>query len=188
MIINDSYSVEKVEAKIKKIISLRKIISPEDQRAIGSWSSFKQYKDLKDLFSGIKIFIWIVSIGSLIAGVIGVSNIMFIVVKERTKEIGIRKAIGASSWSIIRLILQEAVLITGLAGYLGMVMGVAILELISYVMKIFHIQSDYFANPEIDIGIAVAACIILLFAGLLSGLFPAYKAAKVNPVEALRSE
>jgi len=188
MIINDKYSMEAVKAKIKKIISQRHIVSPKDQRAIGSWSSYREYKSLKDLFSGIKIFLWIVSCGSLIAGVVGVSNIMFIVVKERTREIGIRKAIGATSWSVIRLILQEAMLITAVAGYLGMVTGVGILELISYAMNVFHIQSDYFTNPEIDIRIAIAACIILLFAGLLSGLFPAYKAAKVNPVEALRSE
>jgi putative ABC transport system permease protein len=109
---------------------------------------------------------------------------MMIVVKERTKEIGVRKSMGATPWSIISLILQESVLITAFAGYIGLVLGVGLLELVSGILP----ATDYFANPEVDFRIAIGATLILIFAGTIAGFVPARKAASIKPVEALRDE
>ncbi|MCD4745304.1 MAG: ABC transporter permease [Bacteroidales bacterium] len=158
--------------------------SPEDIRAIHIWNNVENYKQFMDLFASIRLFIWIIGIGTIIAGIVGVSNIMMIVVKERTKEIGIRKAMGATPWSIISLILQESVLITGFAGYIGLVLGVGLLELISKAMP----ATDYFANPEINFNVAIGATLLLIISGAIAGFVPAKKAASVKPVAALKDE
>ena len=121
---------------------------------------------------------------TIVAGIVGVSNIMSIVVKERTREIGIRKALGARPFSIIGMIMQEAVLITSVSGFTGLLFGTGLLELIRTRMP----ENDYFYNPEADIRIAVSATVFLIAAGLLAGFFPARKAAKIKPIEALRDE
>jgi putative ABC transport system permease protein len=136
------------------------------------------------LFANIRLFIWVIGIGTIIAGIVGVSNIMMIVVKERTKEIGIRKSMGATPGSIISLVLQESILITAFAGYLGLVAGVGLLELFSAYVP----SSGYFANPEININVALGATAVLVFAGALAGFVPARKASTVKPVVALRDE
>jgi len=126
--------------------------------------------------------------GLIIAGMVGVGNIMMIIVKERTKEIGIRKSVGARPWSLISMIIQESLVITGISGYLGLVLGVVLVEAINYIMVRFNLESGTFANPEIDFQVAVSAIIVLLVAGTLAGLIPGTKAAKVDPVIALRDE
>jgi putative ABC transport system permease protein len=136
------------------------------------------------LFLGIRVFIWIIGIGTIIAGIVGVSNIMMIVVKERTKEIGVRKAMGATPGSIIGLILLESIVITSLAGYIGLVLGVGLLELVAANIP----ASDFFANPEANIQLALTAVGLLVFAGTLAGFIPARKAASIQPIEALRDE
>jgi len=157
---------------------------PDDPRALFVFNSIENFQQFMDLFAGIRLFIWVIGIGTIIAGIVGVSNIMMIVVKERTKEIGVRKSMGATPWSIISLILQESVLITAFAGYIGLVLGVGLLELVAGMLP----STDYFANPEVDFRIAVGATLILVFAGTIAGFVPARKAAAIKPVEALRDE
>ena len=169
---------------IKQDLSERMKFDPTDPRAIFVYNSIENYRRFMNLFANIRLFIWIIGIGTIIAGIVGVSNIMMIVVKERTKEIGIRKSMGATPWSIISLILQESILITSFAGYVGLVLGVGLLELLSGVIP----ETDYFANPEVNIQVAVSAVILLVFCGALAGFVPARKAASVKPVVALRDE
>jgi putative ABC transport system permease protein len=157
---------------------------PNDKRAVQIWNNVEQYEKVMKLFAGIRLFIWIIGIGTIIAGIVGVSNIMMIVVKERTKEIGIRKALGATPWGIISLVMQEAILITGFAGYTGLLLGIGLLELVSKYMP----PSDFFRNPEANFGIAISATILLIVAGAIAGFVPARKAAAIKPVEALRDE
>jgi putative ABC transport system permease protein len=167
---------------IRALLAAKHNCSPEDYSAIQveNWSG--EYMRIMDMLDGIKIFIWIIGIFTLIAGVVGVSNIMMIIVKERTKEIGIRKAIGATPSSIVMLIVQESIFITSIAGYIGLVLGVAVLQLFS------DMKSDFFQYPEVDFNIAISATILIIVSGALAGLFPALRAARVEPVEALRSE
>jgi putative ABC transport system permease protein len=138
------------------------------------------------LFAGITAFSWAVAIGTLIAGAIGVGNIMLIVVKERTKEIGVRKAIGATSASIVAMVIQEALVITLFAGYWGLVVGVFLLESIAKLLGSGN--GGVFANPEINLTTAFLAMAILVVAALLAALLPASKAASVNPIVALQDE
>jgi putative ABC transport system permease protein len=170
--------------KAKQTLANSHTFDPEDKRALDIMNKSEEVRRFNALFAGIRLFIWIIGIGTIIAGVVGVSNIMMIVMKERTKEIGIRKALGATPISIISLILQESIMITGFAGYVGLVLGVGLLEIISKNMP----QTDFFRNPEADFSLAIGATILLVIAGAIAGFIPAMKAAKVKPVEALRDE
>lgn len=177
-----------VEEKVKTVLQRRHSVHPDDRQAIGSWNMGREFGQLQALFRGINVFIWLVGAGTIVAGIVGVSNIMLILVKERTKEIGIRKALGATPASIISLILQESVMLTAVSGYLGLVASVGLIEGISYAMDKFHLQSDYFSNPEIDFRTAIIATILLVVTGAIAGYIPARQAANINPIEALRSE
>jgi putative ABC transport system permease protein len=180
-------SVEEVDMMVEQtrnMLSKRHTFDPVDERAVNIWNKSEDFRRFQGLFMGIRLFIWIVGIGTIIAGIVGVSNIMMISVKERTKEIGVRKALGATPFSIITLILREAILITGFAGYVGLALGIAVLEIISRNLP----QIDFFRSPEANFSIAVGATILLIIAGTLAGLFPARKAARIKPIEALRDE
>ncbi|MFA6505436.1 MAG: ABC transporter permease, partial [Treponemataceae bacterium] len=179
---------DRTEGEIKSLLAARHDVHPDDLRAIGSWNSSREFRTIQGLFTGIRIFIWIVGLGTLLAGIIGVSNIMLIIVRERTREIGIRKALGASPASIISMILQEAFLITASAGYTGLVTATLLTELVSFYMRQSRMRIDYFAEPEINLGVALGATVILILAGTFAGLYPALKAARIHPVEALREE
>ncbi|HPI84728.1 MAG TPA: ABC transporter permease [Bacteroidales bacterium] len=170
---------------VRQTLAQKHKFDPEDRRAVFVWNNLEEYKKLMTLFSSIRMFIWIIGIGTIIAGVVGVSNIMMIVVKERTQEIGIRKAMGATPWSIVSLVLMESILITAFAGYVGLVMGVGLLELIS---PAFNNSDTFFKNPEVDIFIALGATIVMVVSGMLAGFVPARKAAAIQPIEALRYE
>jgi putative ABC transport system permease protein len=163
-------------------------VHPEDLAAIGSWNAGEEFERFNSLFAAINLFVWFVGIGTIIAGIVGVSNIMLILVKERTKEIGIRKALGAKPASIIMLIMQESLTITAVAGYVGLLTGILIIEGVNYAMTEFGVESEFFKNPEIDISIALAATGVLILTGCLAGVIPARNAAAVNPIEALRAE
>ncbi len=175
---------ERVERQIKAELADKHNFDPKDDKAIFIWNNLKEYNRIMGVIIGIRIFVWIIGIGTLIAGIVGVSNIMMIAVKERTKEIGIRKALGATPFSIIGLVLQESVFVTSASGYIGLILGIGLLEL----AKKYLPDSDFFINPNVDIKIALYAVLLLVVAGIFAGFFPARKAAAVRPIEALRDE
>ena len=174
-----------MEEKTREILAENHIFDPQDLRAIFLMNSVEQFQRFASMMMGIRIFVWMVGIGTLLAGVVGVSNIMLVAVKERTKEIGVRKALGATPSSIIGLILKESVLITAVAGYLGLVLGVGVLEGVASVLPP---EAEYFRNPQIDLRIAIWATVLLVVAGTFAGFFPARRAASIQPVQALRDE
>ncbi len=180
-------SVSEVEEKAKALMRKRHSVHPEDERAVGSFNVELQFKKMTTLFAGINGLIWIVGIGTLLAGVIGVSNIMLIVVKERTREIGVQRAIGATPWMVISQIITESVMLTTIAGYTGLVFGVAILEGINYLLKQSG-GSSMFLNPEVDFHKAMTALIVLVVAGMIAGFIPAKRAVSIKPIDALRDE
>lgn len=174
------------ESKVRALLLSRHRIHPEDLRAIGSWNTETEFKKLMGLFSGIELLVWIVGTGTLLAGVIGVSNIMLIVVKERTREIGIRRAIGATPFSIMSQIMMESVVLTSFAGYIGLVCGIFLMEGINNALQ--GSEAGMFHNPGVDINIALKALLVLVTGGALAGIIPARKAVAINPVDALRTE
>ncbi len=187
-VVTQDISVEESRSmadEVRQTLAQKHKFDPEDQRAVFVWNNLEEYKKLMSLFASIRLFIWIIGIGTIIAGVVGVSNIMMIVVKERTQEIGIRKALGATPWSVVSLILLESVLITSFAGYIGLVMGVGLLELIA---PVFENSDTFFKNPEVDIATALGATAVMIVSGMLAGFVPARKAAAIQPIEALRYE
>jgi putative ABC transport system permease protein len=187
-IVTKDIDVEESKAMVEDVrqtLAQKHKFDPQDQRAVFVWNNLEQFKQFLNLFASIRLFIWIIGIGTIIAGVVGVSNIMMIVVKERTQEIGIRKALGATPWSIVSLILLESVLITSFAGYIGLVMGVGLLELIA---PVFANSDTFFKNPEVNISVALGATVVMIVSGMLAGFVPARKAAAIQPIEALRYE
>lgn len=180
--ISATYAEERALSALKK----RHLISPDDRMAIGRWNMKEEYDKLQGLFSGIEGLVWVVGTGTLLAGVIGVSNIMLIVVKERTREIGIKRALGATPFQIMLQIVSESVFLTMLAGYSGLVAGVALLELIAGFIP--DDDSGMFHDPEVNIQTAFVALGILIIAGLFAGLIPARRAIAIEPVDALRTE
>lgn len=181
----DNLPAEKAEEKVMAILKERHKIAPEDTKAIGHWNMAVQYNKLSGLFMGIEALIWIVGIGTLLAGVIGISNIMLIVVKERTKEIGVKRALGAVPAQIIGQILLESVFLTALSGYFGLVLGIVLLEGLN---SAIGESGEMFSNPTVDFGIAIKALTVLIVGGALAGLIPARKAVIIKPVDALRAE
>ncbi|MGD2270848.1 MAG: ABC transporter permease [Desulfobacterales bacterium] len=173
-----------MENRVRKKLAARHNFSLADEKAVNIWNNVKFYQKFINLFKGIRLFVWVIGIGTIVAGIVGVSNIMLIAVKERTKEIGIRKALGATPGSIIVLILTEAIIITSISGYIGLVAGVAVIELASNYLP----PSDFFKNPEVNFQAAIGAVMLLVAAGSLAGLMPARRAANIKPVEALLEE
>lgn len=177
-----------VEEDVIALLKRRHGVAPEDRRAIRSFNMAEPAKMVNGLFLGINAFIWFVGLGTLMAGIVGVSNIMIITVKERTREIGIRKALGATPLSIVSTLLLESILVTGIAGYAGLVVGVGLIELVSYSLNSVGAQLPYFNNPEINFQVAITATVLLIVVGALAGLMPALRAAKIMPIEAMRAD
>ena len=183
----DGSSISVLKEKIVSVMKKKHKVHPEDNRAIGYFDLYEQYNRVESLFAGIRWIAIIVGTFVLISGIIGVSNIMLIVVKERTKEIGIRRALGESPWSIKKQILMESIFLTIISGMTGIILGA---------LTIYGINSlldnvgpvDMFLNPSVGIGVVASALTVLVFSGLLAGFIPANSAIKVRPIEALRTE
>ncbi len=167
---------------IQKKLKRKHSVSPKDQNAIFIYNRAESMNEVNSVMGGLNGLILFIGLGTLIAGIIGISNIMVFVVKERTKELGIRKALGATPRSIISMILQETVLITALSGYLGMMMGVGILKLSTDLLEEYFIK-----DPSVSTGLVVGATITLVLAGILAGYLPAKRAARIKPIEALNA-
>lgn len=177
-------TASQAEEKARAIIKERHKIAPDDEQAIGHWNMEVQYNKMNGLFDGINMLIWFVGIGTLIAGVIGISNIMLIVVKERTKEIGVKRALGATPFNIVSQIITESVFLTAISGYFGLVIGILLLEGVNAAIGQ---EVPMFNNPTVDLNVAVTSLIVLIISGAFAGLIPATKAVSVLPVEALRA-
>lgn len=176
------------EAEVLRLLKVRNRVHPDDKRAIGSFNLEVQFNKLQQLFIGIRTLSFIVGVFTLLAGAIGVSNIMIVVVKERTREIGVRRAVGATPRNIIVQVLMEALVLTAIAGMAGIVFGVWLLELIAYFIATTGAESTSFANPGVGFSLVFTAFGILVFSGLLAGIIPALRAVQIKPVAALRSE
>jgi len=184
----DGVPASMAEEQTLALLRQRHRVHPEDQRAFGHFNLEKEYRQVQGLFAGIRALIWIVGIGTLAAGVIGVSNIMLVIVRERTHEIGIRRAIGASPISVMGQIILESLLLTAGAGYLGLVAGMALIDVAARFLAKVPTQNQMFANPGVDPSSAMQALLILIVAGCLAGIVPARRAVAISPVDALRSE
>lgn len=185
---HESYDValkksEKFTKQLGLMLRSKNFVAPDDEGAITINNSVEDVKKFYDLNLYIRLFFWWVGICTIIAGVVGVSNIMLIVVKERTKEIGIRKALGASPASIVMMILHESIFITTIAGFSGLLASLLLLEFVGP-----QVQSDYFLNPQVNFNIAITTLVLLIIAGAMAGFFPAYRAARIRPIVALRDE
>ena len=183
--------VSVVEEKVKLFIKKKHTIAPTDLEALGSVNIEKEFKQMSGLFLGIQILTWIVGVGTLLAGVIGVSNIMLVIIKERTKEIGVQRALGATPRTIISQIMLESVVLTTIAGYIGLSLGVGLLELVSRTLESSAGKGGdnvFFTNPEVSLTVAVSALAVLIIAGLFAGMIPATRAIKIKPIDALREE
>lgn len=187
---------DRFNESLRRMMGQRLNFNPEDQQALYIWNAQSEYVETMKIFDGITLFVTIIGILTLIAGIVGVSNIMLVSVKERTREIGIRKAIGATPLAILQTIILESIFITTLFGYIGMMLGIGLTELINYFMVqaangkpvTDERQMSIFTNPTVDIGYALFATIILIIAGVIAGYLPARKAVRVQPIEAMRQE
>lgn len=180
-------TVEQTEAltdRIRSQFARNHHFDPKDSRAIRVRNNVERFAQVQTTFTMIGAFVWLVGLGTVGAGIVGVSNIMLVSVTERTQEIGLRKALGATPASIIWMILLEAVVLTGFSGYVGLVAGVGVIELLVQFMP----ENDYVRNPEVNFVGALTAMAVLVFFGALAGFFPAARAAAVRPIDALRSE
>jgi putative ABC transport system permease protein len=179
-------SARDVERRVRSALSRQHRLAPNDDQALGSFNAAEEVDRIEGLFRGIRLFVWFVGVLTLFAGVLGVSNILLITVKERTKEIGIRKALGATPAAIVTLVVEEAMVLTALAGYAGLVAGVSALEILERALA--NVPNAPLNRPEVDLRAALVAVGVLMLAGLVAGIVPARHAAAVHPVEALRAE
>lgn len=179
---DDLQASQRATEATRALLNARHSVAPNDRRALRIQNNLEEFRRYTGVFRWIRIFVWIVALGTLLAGIVGVGNVMLIAVAERTREIGIRKAVGATPVSIVGMIVTESVLITALSGYSGLVLGVGVVELVASRVK----EAPFFRDPAVDLRIALGAALLLVLAGALAGLFPAVRAARVDPIVALR--
>ncbi len=182
--VKPGFQASDVQARAKLALGKRHHIHPDDPLAFGGWNMQESFQQMNILFVAIAGISWIVGVLTLLAGVIGIGNIMLVSVRERTKEIGIRRSLGASPWRILGQIMLEAFTLTFLAGYVGLVLGIGLLEL----FNLMKVEGGFFRDPGVDFGVAIAALIVITISGLLAGYFPARRALAINTVDALRDE
>ncbi|WP_010178710.1 ABC transporter permease [Aquimarina agarilytica] len=174
---------EKFAEQVKTYLQKKHHVHPDDLKAIRFYNAVDGNKDLYMLNLGMKVFFWGIGILTLIAGIVGVSNIMLIIVKERTKEIGIRKALGAQPKSIVKMILHESIFVTSISGGIGLIFALALLALVGP-----KIETDFILNPNVEFGVAIITVLLLIIAGAVAGYIPARHASKIKPIIALRDE
>jgi putative ABC transport system permease protein len=180
----EQHDVAEVQSKMLTLLREKNSIHPMDEDAIGHNNLQKEFEEISGLFRGLNLFTWFVGLSTLFAGIIGVSNIMLIIVKERTKEIGIRKSLGATPNSIIGLIVQESIFLTMFGGYFALIIGLMILD----VLTKFLPEDFIILNPSVSPGVAIGSLVLLVIGGIIAGVLPAQKAARINPIEAIRQE
>lgn len=183
----DGNSISNLKEKIVNVVKEKRKIHPDDKRAVGYFDLYEQYNRVESLFGALRWVAYFVGVLVLLSGIIGVSNIMLIVIKERTKEIGIRRALGEPPWSIKKQILMESIFLTIISGMIGIVFGAAFIYGVNAVLDSVG-PVDMFVNPSVSLGVVVSALVILIFSGLLAGFIPAQSAIKIRPIEALRTE
>ena len=177
--------VTEIQDKVERIVKAAHYISPDDKQAVMMLNAEAMFSMVDNLMTGIHILIWMVGLGTLFAGVIGVSNIMMVTVRERTTEIGIRRAIGARPKDILQQILSESMVLTSIAGMTGISFAVLVLQVMeTAVNEPGHVTTHF----QVSFGLAVGTCALLILLGVLAGLFPAYRAMAIKPIEAIRDE
>lgn len=184
---NDGNSISSLKERIVNVVKENRSIHPDDKRAVGYFDLYEQFNRVESLFGALRWVAYFVGVLVLLSGIIGVSNIMLIVIKERTKEIGIRRALGEAPWSIKKQILMESIFLTIISGMAGIIFGAAFIYAINAVLDSVG-PVDMFVNPSVSLNVVVSALVILIVSGLLAGFIPAQSAIKVRPIEALRTE
>lgn len=182
------YPASLVEEEVINILKAAHDISPTDEKAIRSFNIEKQFEIFNNLFVGVNVLIWIVGLGALMSGIIGISNIMLVTVRERTREIGVRRAIGAKPSTIVKQIISESFVLTALAGLGGFLFGIAILQIIQGIMQGGMDEDVFFVPPFVSFNTAVVSMIVLIISGVLSGLMPAMRALSIKAIDAIREE
>lgn len=183
----DGSSISNLKEKIVSVVKESRKIHPDDKRAVGYFDLYEQFSRVESLFGALRWVAYFVGVLVLLSGIIGVSNIMLIVIKERTKEIGIRRALGEAPWSIKKQVLMESIFLTIISGMVGIIFGAAFIYGVNAVLDAVG-PVDMFINPSVSLGVVVIALVILVFSGLLAGFIPAQSAIKIRPIEALRTE
>jgi putative ABC transport system permease protein len=174
-----------IEARVRDILKARHDVAPDDEMAIGSWNTEEEFGKMRRIFTAIRGITWFVGVCTLLSGIVGVSNILLITVRERTAEIGMRRAVGATPRAIMSGIVQEATVLTAVSGYVGVVAGVVVLEIVGFVVGD---EQAMLARPQVDFGVVVLATLVLMLAGIVAGFLPARRAVQVRTVDALRTE
>jgi putative ABC transport system permease protein len=188
--VKPGYSAEMLEEEVKQIVKNNHDISPTDDKAMGSFSLEKEFQMVNNLFLGINILIWIVGMGALLSGVIGISNIMLVTVRERMREIGVRRAIGAKPFAILSQIISESLVLTTIAGLAGFLFGILVLTVMQTIMSAAPSgeQGGLVIIPFVSFNLALVAMVILIVSGLIAGTMPALKALSIKAIDAIRDE
>lgn len=184
----DGVNIEQMEQEVKAILRAQNKIAPDDEQATGSFNVSRMFNMFSALFLGVRTLVWFVGVGTLLAGIVGVSNIMVVTVRERTREIGVRRALGAKPSKIVTQILTESLLLTSLAGLLGLSVGVGLLSAVDTLLSANPNPDMFFIHPHIEFGSAVTASVVLLLSGVMAGIIPTWRALKIKAIDAIREE